>query len=452
MTATGNLTLNGGTYRESSGWGETWNGTTYLAADSYVNANGNGSLNLNGLISGPGGLTTDAVGVPDYSGVYLNGTNSYTGDTIVNSGALWCNNSSALGNGGALTIASGAVAKLNYTGSHNVSSLTLGGVAQTNPGTYGSLASDATFKSSYFTGTGTVTTGDPASAALVTSFGTNVVGSLAVIDPPVAGAAAISWLVPDGTDLATLAPDFTLSPGATCSDQTSGVVPSPNFSAGPVVYTVVSQNSLNTVTYTVTAATLPSDTSVTWNLPSGGNWNLSSLNWIGQPSNITRPYFDGADVIFNNTGGGTIAIDANMAPLSTTVSAASGTYTFTGGPIATGSLTKDGDGTLVNNGWNTYSGGTIIEMGTLQVDWPGDANPKTSLGSGPVALNGGLLKLNRNLFANELTVNGGSVFLDNGFGNTLTGAIILNVDLNVTAQYTPTTRSAATSPALEESP
>ena len=392
MTATGDVTLNGGTYREASGWGENWNGSTYLAADSYVNANGNGSLNLNGPISGPGGLTTDAVGNPDYSGVYLNGTNSYTGDTIVNTGALWCSNSSALGDGGALTIASGAVAKLNYTGSHVVSALTLGGVMQTYPGTYGSLTSDATFKSSYFAGTGTVTTGDPASAAFVLSFGTNVVGSVAVIDPPVAGAAAISWLVPDGTDLATLAPDFTLSPGATCSDQTSGVVPSPDFSAGPVVYTVVSQDTLNTVTYTVTATTLPNDTSVTWNVAGGGNWDLSSVNWIGQPSNISRPYFDGANVIFDNTAGGTITIDPDMSPLSTTVSAASGTYTFSGGPIATGSLTKDGGGTLVNNDWNTYSGGTIIENGTLRVNWPGDANPKTSLGSGPVTLNGGLLR------------------------------------------------------------
>ena len=435
MKATGNLTLNGGTYREASGWGENWNGSTYLAADSYVNANGNGSLNLNGPISGPGGLTTDAVGNPDFAGVYLSGTNSYTGETIVNTGGLWCQNSSALGDGGALTIASGAVAKLNYTGTHVVSALTLGGVVQTYPGTYGSTTSDATFKSSYFTGTGTVTTGDPASAAFVISFGTNVVGSLATIDAPVAGAAAISLLVPDGTDLATLAPDFTLSPGATCSDQTSGVVPSPNFSAGPVVYTVVSQDTLNTVTYTVTATILPNDTSVTWNIPGGGNWNLSSVNWIGQPSNISRPYFDGANVIFNNTAGGTITIDPGMSPLSTSVSAASGTYTFSGGPIATGSLTKDGGGTLVNNGWNTYSGGTIIETGTLFVNWPGDANPKTSLGSGPITLNGGLLHLNRTLLANALTVNGGSVFLDNGFANTLTGPIILNVDLNVTAQY-----------------
>ena len=142
---------------------------------------------------------------------------------------------------------------LNYTGTKAVASLTLGGVAQTVAGTYGSLTSDAIFKSAYFDGTGTVTVGDPATAAFITSFGTNVAGSTAVIDPVAANAAAITWIVPAGTNLATLAPEFVLSPGATCSDQTSGVIPSPGFDAGPVVYTVVSQDTSVTNVYTVTA-------------------------------------------------------------------------------------------------------------------------------------------------------------------------------------------------------
>ena len=129
---------------------------------------------------------------------------------------------------------------------------------------------------------------------------------------------------------------------------------------------------------------------LTWVPAGGGLWDTTTANWTGGATTFISDSTQ--DVIFDKTAGGTITIASGMSPLSTTVSAASGTYTFSGGPIATGSLTKDGDGTLVNNDWNSYSGGTIIKKGTLRLNWPGDANPKTSLGSGPVTLNGGLLQ------------------------------------------------------------
>ncbi len=56
----------------------------------------------------------------------------------------------------------GAKLNLNYTGTRTVASLTLGGVAKTAPGTYGSVASGADFQDdTYFTtgSTGTVTVG-----------------------------------------------------------------------------------------------------------------------------------------------------------------------------------------------------------------------------------------------------------------------------------------------------
>jgi hypothetical protein len=88
------------------------------------------------------------------------------------------------------------------------------------------------------------------------SFGTNVVGSSATIALPVSGAAAITWTVPFGTNLAGLAPSFTLSSG-TCN-RNSGAVPSPNFGSGPVTYAVTSGGTTNT--YTVTAVTAPPGT------------------------------------------------------------------------------------------------------------------------------------------------------------------------------------------------
>ena len=75
----------------------------------------------------------------------------------------------------------------------------------------------------------------------------------------------------------------------------------------------------------------------------GGNWDTTTANWTGDSTTFTD---DGTvNVIFDKTNGGTITISAGMSPLSTTVSAASGTYTFSGGPIdGSGSLTKSGGG------------------------------------------------------------------------------------------------------------
>jgi hypothetical protein len=92
----------------------------------------------------------------------------------------------------------------------------------------------------------------PVGKAVITSFG--IPGSTGVIDQ---NAKTISLTVPAGTDLATLAPTFTLSSG-TCN-QTSGSPPSPTFAAGnPATYTVTDTttepDTINAYTVTVTKA------------------------------------------------------------------------------------------------------------------------------------------------------------------------------------------------------
>ena len=193
-------------------------------------------------------------------------------------------------------------------------------------------------------------------------------GPGAVVGAVSANAATINWAVPSGTNLATLAPTFTLSPGATCN-RTSGAIPSPNFSAGPVVYTVTSQGASTVNNYTVTVVVA---NAVLWNVAGGGDWDFSTSNWFKQPSGPSTTFTDGDEATFNNSAGGTINIPSAVAPLSTTVSAASGDYVFSGGPLAgTGSLTKSGSGNLTLNGTNTYSGNTVVNGGTLVVSGTG---------------------------------------------------------------------------------
>jgi autotransporter-associated beta strand protein len=257
--------------------------------------------------------------------------------------------------------------------------------------------------------------------AAILSFGPG-----AVVGPLVDNAAAIAWTVPSGTDVTALAPTFTLSSGA--ADKVSGGTY--DFT-NPVVYTVTDGATVNTYTVTVTPAT-----TLVWNVAGGGAWDTATVNWLGQISGLPTAFANGNEVIFNNAAGGTITIDPDMSPLSTTVSAASGTYTFSGGPIATGSLVKSGNGNLtITTVNNTFDGGTIINAGQLKMDVQANA----ALGTGPVTLNGGRLFLERITATNALIVNGGNLWPDNGFGNNWNGPVTLNSNLLIQGPFYATT-------------
>lgn len=113
-------------------------------------------------------------------------------------------------------------------------------------------------------------------------------------------------------------------------------------------------------------AALPAGAGITWTGAVDGNWDTTTTNWTGDAATFTD---DGTvDVTFDSSAGGSIAISSNMSPASTTVSASSGTYTFTGGPIDSGSLTKSGGGTLVVNYDHTFTGKTVVSGGTFTVN------------------------------------------------------------------------------------
>ena len=97
--------------------------------------------------------------------------------------------------------------------------------------------------------------------------GFGIPGSSAVINE---SAKTIAWTVPYGTSLATLAPTFALSVGATCN-QPNSAAPTPNFSGGPVHYVVTAADPLVTADYTVTVSVTPIGTAkdiLTFGLPS----------------------------------------------------------------------------------------------------------------------------------------------------------------------------------------
>ena len=271
------LVVNGvGTLYSQNGWGATWNGPITLNATLTCNAGF--ALTLGGAISGPSGLLKTGT-----STVTLSVSNSYAGATTVNAGTLQCNNAGSLGNGGALSIASGAKANLNYTGTHYVPALTLGGVAQA-PGSYGSSSSPATFtNNTYFSGTGTVTM----APALIMTFG--LPGNPAVIDQ---NAKTIAWTVPYGTVLTNLAPTYTVN-SATTNFPASG---STNDFTSPVTYTVIYGTTTNR--YPVTVSTMAASTNkdiLTFGLPGNSAYingtNITLSVPVSQPVTNLAPAY-----------------------------------------------------------------------------------------------------------------------------------------------------------------
>ena len=104
--------------------------------------------------------------------------------------------------------------------------------------------------------------------------------------------------------------------------------------------------------------------------------------------------------------------------------------TFTcSGLTGDGTLVKTGPGNLILSGTNTYTGGTDVEAGTLQI---GDS---TALGMGNLIVNGGTLDLNGySITVGSLSGNGGTI-TDNSTGG---GTTTLTVDQTADATYAGT--------------
>jgi len=95
-----------------------------------------------------------------------------------------------------------------------------------------------------------------------------------------------------------------------------------------------------------------------------------------------------------------------------------------------GALIKKGEGRVrVTNGKNTYSGGTVINEGTLMMFTANEC-----LGTGPITVNeDGILWLEHVTVMNPLILNSGTIHAQNGFGNTWNGPVTLNGNTLITS-------------------
>jgi fibronectin-binding autotransporter adhesin len=101
---------------------------------------------------------------------------------------------------------------------------------------------------------------------------------------------------------------------------------------------------------------------VTWDAGTDFIWDTTTSNWTG------TTYTNGDDAQFLGSGAGTVTLSGTINPGSVTVNSAND-YTFSGTAITgSGSLTKDGSGILTLSSDMTYTGGTTVNGGELQLN------------------------------------------------------------------------------------
>lgn len=109
-----------------------------------------------------------------------------------------------------------------------------------------------------------------------------------------------------------------------------------------------------------------------WTGATDGNWDNTTPNWLLSSSGLATTYTTGDFARFDDTASGTTALTIVFDPTPglTLVTNATKDYTFGGfsGIGGPGGIIKQGSGKLtLANYFNSYSGGTVIQGGTLQV-------------------------------------------------------------------------------------
>jgi len=173
-----------------------------------------------------------------------------------------------------------------------------------------------------------------------------------------------------------------------------------------------------------------SDLFLTWNGLASHNWNTTQSNWTGAATFWNNTF---GNAIFGPAGLGAIILTEPISARTITFNTAG--YTLAGGslaltgaqaitnnadatiasPVLSGALNKYGSGTLTLSGTNSYSGGTTVNAGTLQLAANGGNCPVLGIltvnrGTTVVTTGDGTgLGFNRGQQVMTLNVNGGTV-------------------------------------------
>jgi fibronectin-binding autotransporter adhesin len=399
-------------------------------------------ITLSGIISGTSGALTNTTGT-----TILNGANTYAGLTTITSGTVQLGNTTALGTTAAgTTITSGAVLDLNGTNYTNAEALTVNGTGITSGGaiknssatgaTYGGLLTLGS-ASSIIGGTGTINlsntgniTGATFGLTLGGAQGGTLSGNLNTTSGTLTKQDAGTWTV-SGTSTYTGATTIsagTLKIGASSSalGTTAGIT---SVTSGAVL-------DLNGFTLSTAEPLTLNGTGLTGSpagalTNTGGNASYSGPITLGSASTIT------ATTSGTLTCSGTVGTGAFGLTLD---GAAGSTGTMSGIISTPTSITKNGAGTWILQGVNTYTTATNITAGTLKLGAStsalGTIAGITTVSSGAVLdLNGFTLSTAEPLTLNGtgLTASPAGALTNTGGNASYSGPITLGSASTITA-------------------
>ena len=213
------------------------------------------------------------------------------------------------------------------------------------------------------------------------------------------------------------------------------------------IYFLAGAQPLSTVVITATAGSGSQAVFVTftltisvpnlkWTGSVNTTWDTTTANWVN--GSTAAIYANGDGLTLDDTGsGGTIALSGAYSPGSLTVNTSSKSYSLTtpGSLTGTMTLTKSGSTAFGLSSANTYTGGTLLLNGQLNL-----SGSSTALGTGPLTLgsagdtNTVVVRATAINLANAITVNsGGTRWIEPGNGSavTYTGPITLNGGVTV---------------------
>jgi fibronectin-binding autotransporter adhesin len=379
---TGNLTLLG---NDSIGGATIITAGTFQLGNSASNATVLGNVVDNGVllfaaagpqqfagaVSGSGGVTKSGIGL-----LTMSGSNTYSGLTNVNAGTLLVNGSllstasvnvgsaaslGGFGSVGLATVASGGTIDVSQNPANSPlkpASLTFSGIATLNFGPFGNYISTPAI-----------------SAGSVVTNGRNTVN----LTFP-------GGIVPNGTyDL--------LSFGSLTGYGSGAFTLGSNSPTGLGARQSAALVDTGSVLEMVVNGDFP-----IWTGANGTAW-VGQSNWQLYYAGTSTDFQSGDTVQFNDfastNSGGTSAVlhttadisNGNVFPTSVTFNNNVLNYTLTGanGIAGTGVLIKNGTAALTITNANTYSGGTQLNAGLLNI------NNASAIGSGPLVITGGTL-------------------------------------------------------------
>ena len=387
--------------------------TLTLRPDRSTNVDRLNVIQIDGIVSGSGSLLVNAQLAA--SRVILNGSNSYTGSTTINSGTLVVGNSSALGNNAALIV--------NTTGLDlNGFSATAGALSGSSTGVIlSSVAgaarltttstSNSTYAGSILDGGGTVGLTKAGSGALSLTGSNNYSGST-IINGGVLGL--------DGANAIGGSGDVTFGGGtlrysaSNTTDLSSRVK-----NSGSAV-------SIDTNGQAVTFASGLANTNT------GGLTKLGAGTLTLTASNAyTGTTTVSAGVLQLGSGGTTGSIAGNVSNNASLVFNRSNAVTYAGVVSGSGSLTKQGTGSLNLTGTSSYTGATNVDVSSLFVNG--------QLGNTAVTVaSGALLGGNGTILGGVTVLAGGTLSPGNSPGILHVGSLQLNAASTTIMEVTGT--------------